>query len=210
MKLTSEPSLINLVEAIRENIFSTLNCHAIGKIESFDSINQTANISILYQRKVENFEETNSREDYPLLIDVPLIILGGGKGSIRFPIETGDNCILFFNDRDIDNWYSSGAKTPLSSNRKHSFSDALALIGPKSLANTFSDYDKNRTELVHDKTQVSLSDKIRIKNQTQNLYDIIDGLFTQLGALVPNTGIPAANKTAIAALQVQFQQLMEH
>ena len=210
MKLTSEPSLINLVEAIRENIFSTLNCHAIGKIESFDSVNQTANISILYQRKVENFEETNSREDYPLLIDVPLIVLGGGKGSIRFPIETGDNCILFFNDRDIDNWYSSGAKTPLASNRKHSFSDALALIGPKSLANTFSDYDKNRTELVHDKTQVSLSDKIRIKNQTQNLYDIIDGLFTQLGALVPNTGIPAANKTAIAALQVQFQQLMEH
>lgn len=210
MKLTSEPSLINLVEAIRENIFSTLNCHAIGKIESFDSINQTANISILYQRKVENFEETNLRDDYPLLIDVPLIVLGGGKGSIRFPIETGDNCILFFNDRDIDNWYSSGAKTPLASNRKHSFSDALALIGPKSLANTFSDYDQTRTEFVHDKTKISLSDKIRIKNQTQNLYDIIDGLFTQLGALVPNTGIPAANKTAIAALQVQFQQLMEH
>lgn len=210
MKLTSEPSLINLVEAIRENIFSTLNCHAIGKIESFDSANQTANISILYQRKVENFEETNLRDDYPLLIDVPLIVLGGGKGSIRFPIETGDNCILFFNDRDIDNWYSSGAKTPLASNRKHSFSDALALIGPKSLANTFSDYDKTRTEFVHDKTKISLSDKIRIKNQTQNLYDIIDGLFTQLGALVPNTGIPAANKTAIAALQVQFQQLMEH
>ena len=209
-KMTSEPTLMNVVEAIREDIFSNLNCHAIGVIESFDSTLQTANISIAYQKKIENIPETSLRPDYPMMVDVPLIIMGGGNGSLRFPISVGDSCIVFYNDRDIDNWFASGSKTPLGSNRKHSFSDALALIGPRSLADTLNDYSNDRTELVHSETKISLSDKIRIKNQTQNLYDIINGLFTQLGALVPETGIPTANKTAITALQAQFQQLMEH
>lgn len=209
-KLTSEPTLMNIVEAIREDIFSSLNCHAVGVIESINLDLQTANVSIAYQKKIENFPETYQRKDYPMLIDVPLVIMGGGVGSLRFPISVGDSCLVLFNDRDIDNWIASGSKTPLASDRKHSFSDAFALIGPRSIADTLDDYLSNRTELVHDKTQISLSDKIRIKNQTQNLYDIIDGLFTQLSALVPVTGIPAPNKAAIAVLQTQFQQLMEH
>ena len=207
--LTSVPSWGDIFEAFREEIFSNLNCHAIGKIESFDSSNQTANVSILYKRRVENDDTTSERVDYPALIGVPVIILGGGKGSLRFPISSGDECLVLFNDRDIDNWFVSGVKNPLSSDRKHSFSDAVAIVGLHSSANSLSDYDSERTELIHGETVVSLKDKIRIKNQTQSLFTIIDGLFEQLNALVPDTGIPTANKVAIAALRVQFQLLME-
>ena len=208
-KLTNTPTLADVFEAHRSEVFSNINCHAIGKIESFNAIEQTATISIQYQRRVENIPSTYKRLDYPNLVGVPLITLSGGPGSLRFPIKIGDECLVFFNDRDLDNWFTTSSKRPLSSDRKHSFSDAIALVGPKSVSNVLENYDTSRTELVHDQTFISLSDKIRIKNQTQNLFDIIDGLFTELAALVPTTGIPAANKVNIAALKVKFNLLME-
>lgn len=207
--LTSIPTLADIFEAHRNEIFSNLNCHAVGRIEDFNSDDQTATISVEYNRRVENIKSTQERIDYPNLVGVPLIIVGGGNGSLRFPVSVGDNCLLFFNDRDLDNWVTSGNKCPLASDRKHSFSDAIALVGLRSMADSFDDYLTDRTELVHSDTKISLSDKIRIKNQTQSLFSIVDGLFEQLAALVPNTGIPVANKTAIAALRIQFQQLME-
>jgi len=209
-KLTNIPTLADILEVHREEIFSNLNCHAVGKIEQFNHLEQTAIVSIDYQRRVENIEATYERSDYKNLIDIPVIVVGGGNGSLRFPIKAGDNCLVFFNDRDIDNWFTSGSKSPLASDRKHSFSDGVALVGLRSMADNLDDYDPDRTELVHDKTVISLEDKIRIKNLTSNMFDVIDGLFAQLDFLVPTTGIPAANKAAIAALRLQFQQLMEH
>ena len=208
--ITSEPTLINVVQALRTDIFSSLNCHAIGRIESFNELYQTAIVSIEYQRKVENKPDTYDLKDYPNLIDIPVVVLGGGNGSIRFPIASGDTCLVLFNDRDMDGWFTSGSKAPLSSDRKHSFSDGVALVGLRSMSNNLEDYDSSRTELVHDKTKISLENKVRIKNDIANLYDVIDGLFAQLATLVPTTGIPSASIAAIAELRLQFQSIMEH
>ena len=207
--LTNEPKLIDVLNLFREEIFTNLNCHGIGTIQSFNVTTQRAEISIAYSRQVDNQTATKGRAPYPLLLEVPVMILGGGKGSIRFPIQSGDSCLLFFNDRDIDNWIEGGDGNLLNSDRKHSFGDAFALIGPRNSANALTDYNSERTELAHDKTFVSLKDKVRIKNSVTDLYTVINGLFTELAALVPTTGIPAANKANIAALQIQFQQLME-
>ena len=208
--ITSQPTLINVVNALKEDIFSSLNCHAVGKIESFNELEQTAIVSIEYHRQVENKPDTYGLKDYPNLIDIPVMVFGGGLGSIRFPIKSGDNCLVLFNDRDIDGWFTSGSKAPLSSERKHSFSDGIAIVGLRSMADNFDDYSADRTELVHDKTKISIENKVRIKNDLANLFDVIDGLFTQLASLTPVTGMPVANISAIAALRVQFQLVMEH
>ena len=191
-KINSDPSLKTLLDLNRDNVFETLNCHAIGKIESFDKNTQTAKVSFAYS--CFSTEDEITDKDYPLLLDCPVIVLGGGKGNIRFPVSVGDNCLILFNDRDIDNWYLNGAtRSVLSSTRKHNLSDGIALVGLYSLKDSLDDYDDERTELIHDKVVISMKDKLRIKNTsvaTANLFTILDGVLGILGTLVTTNAVP--------------------
>ena len=213
--INSVPSLLDILNAQREEIFSSLNCHAIGKIEEFNHLEQTAKVSIEYQRSVENMPSTKSRVEYPVLLEIPVIVLGGGNGSIRFPIKSGDNCIVLFNDRDIDGWLTTGSKGPLASDRKHSFSDGIALVGIRSMADNFDDYDPDRTELVHSETKISLSDKIRIKNAVSDLYTVMDSLVTILNTLAAGVGVTPGNPiypglaVQVALLKIKIDNLLE-
>jgi hypothetical protein len=216
MEITSPPTLINVVNALREDIFSSLQCHAVGKIEEFNELEQIATVSIEYQRQVENNPDTFERADYPNLIDIPVIVLGGGNGSIRFPIKAGDNCLVLFNDRDLDGWFTTGSKGPLSSDRKHSFCDGVALVGIRSMADSFDDYDPDRTELVHNKLKVSLKDKLRIKNDASDLYAILDGVLGILSALQTTNAVPGspsfispAQASQVTLFKTQLSLLME-
>lgn len=213
--LTSVPTLLDILNAHRDEIFSNFNCHAVGKIEEFNHLEQTAKVSIEYQRIVENMPSTNQRLDYPTLIDIPVIVLGGGNGSIRFPIKSGDTCLVLFNDRDIDGWVTSGMKGPLASDRKHSFADGVALVGLRSMADNFDDYDPDRAELVFGKTKVSLGDKIRIKNAITDLYTVMDSMVTILNTLSAGVGVNIGNPiypgltAQVALLKTKLDNLLE-
>ena len=72
--------------------------------------------------------ENGETASYPLLVDCPCFILQGGGAFIEMPIQKGDECIILFNDRDIDNWFNGTTKEP-NSNRKHTLSDGIAIVG---------------------------------------------------------------------------------
>jgi len=216
-KIPSNPSLQIVLELLKKDIFSSLHCHAIGKIESFDATNQTAKISIDYSRLSVNDENmTSNKKEYPVLAECPVIVLGGGKGSLRFPIKTGDSCLVLFNDRDIDNWFTGGSKSVLNSDRMHSFSDAIAIVGVRSLANSLKEYSTEKVELVNDKTKISLGEKVKIVNQTQNLFTILDGVLGILAAFTSTNAVPGspvalspAQVAQVNAFKTQLGQLME-
>jgi hypothetical protein len=205
-KTQSNPTMASVLKDFKSNIFADLNCHAIGKIESFNILKQTASASIVHKRvselDVEEFGEIEPM-DYPKLVDCPVLIMGGGDGSIRFPVKNGDNCVILFNDRDIDGWYSGGGDNLLASNRKHSFSDGIIIVGLHSLKNPITNYSEDRTELVHDKTMISMKDRIRIKNDFANLFTILNLL---MDSITPTTGITPELKEAV---KLQLALLME-
>lgn len=157
----NQPSLASLVELLQKNIMSVLNCHQVGEIVSFNASNQTAEVSVKMTYKVND-----KVLEYPLLIDCPCVVLGGGKGRVTFPITAGDSCIVLFNDRDIDNWFSSGQTMPPRTERKHSFSDAIAIVGVRNMQNKITDYLTTGTELKYGDSTIKLeSGKITITNQ---------------------------------------------
>ena len=68
----------------------------------------------------------------PKLVDVPILFQNGGGCHLTFPVQKGDECLVFFAGRDIDSWWETGSISPPLSKRTLSLSDGFALVGPKS------------------------------------------------------------------------------
>jgi hypothetical protein len=160
------PDLKTYARYLKEDIFATLNCHTIGTIQAFDAVKQTASVAISFKRVVGDVES-----DYPLLLDCPVFVLFGGKGSLRFPIKKDDSCVVLFCDRNIDSWFSSGNAIKPNTNRKHDMSDGVALVGINSLKTSILNYSEDNTELLHgDKAKLSLQDaKTNLKYDTTEI-----------------------------------------
>lgn len=118
------PDLTDVLNEFRNEIFANMNCIQIGKIEKVND-NQTVEIQIQVKRVLAN----GTISDYPLLVDCPYFVLSGGSAYIDMPIKKGDYCLILFNDRNIDNWWSTENVKEPADRRKHNLSDGIALIG---------------------------------------------------------------------------------
>lgn len=150
--IPNNPEMKDLLDLFKKNLLLNLNCHHIGTVKLFDPVTQTASATVNYQKTFFNFNATTGTYDpvlvpYPVLLDCPVICLGGGDGVLTFPIEPGDECLVFFNDRDLDNWFQGGGSGgAVSTPRLHSFSDGLILVGVRSLANVVPGYNPTGAE----------------------------------------------------------------
>ena len=159
------PTLASLLELHRKSTMRQINCHQVGEIVSFDASKQTAEVQIKM-----TFLLNKEIKTYPLLIDCPCVVLAGGEGRVTFPIKKGDSCLVLFNDRDMDNWFSGGQTMPPRTNRYHDFSDAIALVGLRNMQNKISDYLADGTELKYSGSTIKLQDnKVTITNGTATI-----------------------------------------
>ncbi len=127
------PDLDDVLNEKKNEIFATFNCIQIGKIEKLNS-NQTVEIKIQVKRRISGDETA----EYPLLLDCPYFVLQGGGAYIDMPIKVGDSCLVLFNDRNMDSWWSTENVVEPADRRKHSLSDGIALIGINSEANSLT------------------------------------------------------------------------
>ena len=118
------PDLDDVLAELKNDIFANINCVQIGKIEKVND-NQTVEIQIQVKRRVND----DVTKDYPLLVDCPYFVLSGGGAYIDMPIKKGDYCLILFNDRNIDNWWSTENVKEPQDRRKHNLSDGIALVG---------------------------------------------------------------------------------
>lgn len=114
-----------VLDAQKDDIFSTFHCIQIGKIEKVTKSEQTVEVTLQIRRPARD----GTSVTIPLLVDVPYFVLQGGKSYIDMPISVGDYCIVLFNDRDIDVWWSTANIADPASSRKHDLSDGIAIVG---------------------------------------------------------------------------------
>lgn len=150
--MQNPPEEGDALSSLRKEIFMALNSHHVGVIRSFDAATQTASIDIVYKRAAFTQESigviTQELIPYPTLNDVPVMFLGGGPVSLEFPVDVGDECILLFIDRDIDNWYVNGdIGNGCDTLRMHSISDAIALVGLRNATKALPDFTQNRARM---------------------------------------------------------------
>lgn len=148
-----EPQLKDLLDLALRQSSLNLNCHAVGTVQEFNPATQVASVTINYKKTINEPNVVTSiyaqkLVDYPLLVDAPVIALGGGGFCLTMPIAKGDECLVLFNDRDMDNWYATGATgAAVDTGRAHSFSDAIILVGLRSTPNVVIDYDADGVAL---------------------------------------------------------------
>lgn len=158
-------TLASLLELQEKGTSRKINCHQVGEIVSFNPETQTAEVKVKM-----SFLLNGEIKEYPLLLDCPCIILAGGQGSVTFPIQAGDSCLVLFNDRDMDNWYAGGQTMPPRTDRLHDFSDAIALVGLRNKQNQISGYFAQGTEIKYAGSTIKLENgKVTVTNGTSTV-----------------------------------------
>jgi hypothetical protein len=217
----ADPSLKDLLDLLTKNIFLNLNCHAIGTVRLFNPLNQTATITINYKKtysKPSSVLPFPDYVDYPVLLDVPIIVLGDGKSShLTFPIKSGATCMVLFNDRDLDNWFASGQVGPVATPRAHSMSDGVAIVGLNSLLGSILLYDAFRTVLTDGDFKVAFgaplgvgTPKARFMNTTETVGVEIDSVSAKMvtPAVTIKAGVQAEISNATFTLGALLAELV--
>lgn len=107
--------------------------------------------------------------ELPLLVDVPVIFQGGGIFTMTLPIQAGDECLVIFSSRCIDNFWYLGEVQTQAELRMHDLSDGFALVGLRSKPRALENINTENAELRSDDGTVKIeltSDSINITAST--------------------------------------------
>lgn len=202
------PDLRSLFDSERRTSLVNCNKIQIGVIESYDAAKQSATVQLVNQRVVGNSPMVGSAippnptvYPYPLLVDVPVWMFSGGSAFIGMPISKGDPCIVFFNDRDLDPWWTNGTTgAPPNSARIHSLADGMALVGVRPATTPLADLPTD-------------GDHVTFGNKTVTVIEILEAMVATMSATIAACSSLDAVKTggsaapAIAEAQSQLDAL---
>lgn len=128
MSLVSE-----LVSGIKANLRVCLPC----KVDQFYAADQTVDLVPLSK----DFKNDGTYVNIPMLCGVPVQFPGGST----FPVIKGDEGVVVFADKSIDEWVANGAAMDPTDPRSHHLSDGLFLPGFRSTPNKLTQFDESRS-----------------------------------------------------------------
>ncbi len=205
-KQIQPPTLSDVLAGSKRDTFLDLNCINIGIIQSFDTAKQTASVQIALKTVTEiKPDGTKILKERPVLLECPVMVLFGGTAFISLPIQVGDECIVLFNDREIDNWFVNGGIQTPTTGRAHDVSDGLCIVGVRSLQNSIASYLANGIRLSYgggsarvDLQEAAINSLAALFTHTGDMLVhgdvevdgnvLVDGNFTILGVAKGNGG----------------------
>lgn len=134
-QLSAKPNLGQTLKMQGLKTASELNCMRIGIIQSFYPETLTADVLIANKKELGlNADGTQKVRDYAL-IEAKVCYCNPFE---TFPLKQGDECILLFADREIESWFINGDVNPEGYPRMHDLTDAVAIVGIRSLPRMIS------------------------------------------------------------------------
>lgn len=131
LQLGSEPDFTLVLKSVVNKIGLDLNCIRIGIIQSFNAEDLTAEVLIANKKTLGlNPDGTQNTRNYALVTAKICYCCP----YMTYPIEQGEECILLFNDREIESWFITGEVQPEAYSRMHDLTDCIAIVGLRSLA----------------------------------------------------------------------------
>ena len=120
-------------------------------VQSFDPVAQTVTVLPAVKEKINvNTGGVPVATDtgIGLMVDVPVLIPGGGGFYLTFPIQEGDECLVIFADFCYNSWWQNGGSDNSQEiKRRHDLCDGFALFMPRSQPEVIDDYNASDAEL---------------------------------------------------------------
>jgi len=139
-----------------------------GKIVSYDAAKMTATV----QPCLQGFRTMMDGSRQPVTIspiqDVPVHFPGGGGHIFTFPVKGGDECLIVFSERSIDNWHQHGGVQQPSDWRMHDINDAFVMVGTRSQPGVPPGVDPDTVQMRSDDKKTIV--QIDGKNKAITLY----------------------------------------
>ena len=145
-----QTQLLRLVANAVQRKLIDLHTALPGVIETYYPSKGCADISIAIKRKIS---ETESSEKVEVLPQVPVVIARTSEGGFHIPLKSGDQVLLIFCERSLDDFkLAGGIVEPSSRARFFDYADAVAIPGlwhqPESLA-YFTGNKKDTSLFIH-------------------------------------------------------------
>jgi len=130
-ELTGDPvtAFLAALEGNQAGIWTALPAQVL----SFNPVVRTAELQVTVQAQVLSPQGTMSWVSLPPLVDCPVVYPGGKDLYLTFPLVPGDEVLVLFASRCIDNWWQQGGVQTQAEFRMHSLSDGFCLPGPRSV-----------------------------------------------------------------------------
>jgi hypothetical protein len=155
-----------------------------------------------------------------VLVNCPVFIPYGSNGGLNLVIKSGLECLVLFNDRDLENWQITGGIGAPKTYRMHETTDALCLIGFRSNPNAITNYDNTTIGITYlddagaEQAKVKVDSKVEIANNDQSLKNLIANLISILQNLktINETNqypIDATTSSNLSTLLTNFNQLLK-
>lgn len=131
-QMSNKPDLFQVIKSSQSQVATTLNCVRIGIIQEFYAENLTVKVLIANKKLLGlNPDGSQILQDYPPIYAKVCYC----NPFETFPISEGMECVLLFSDREIESWFINGGSNPQAYPRMHDKTDAIAIIGIRSLPN---------------------------------------------------------------------------
>lgn len=187
------PPWYDVLQMLKRNIFAGLRVCLPGTVSAVNAADGTVDVLVGVMQNVAQQGLVDGLDFlYPPLLACPLVTLqGGGVGAVM-PVSVGDECLVVFSDRCIDNWLTTGAATPLPNFRMHDISDGFALVGLNSFSNVLlTPLSSDEGGICETQNAVgakvvvnSATSLISVKNGAQSLYTALSDLTSAVNDLI--------------------------
>lgn len=157
-----KPNLAMLLDYVQKNVKIDTVCHHVGTVQTFYPEDQTADVTVNYTKTFQQIDGVGNinvvAQPYPMLVKCPVIFLGGGQGAITFPVTEGDECLILFGDRDFSLWQIGQNGSVPNTGRLHSISDAIVLVGLRSMPRAITDFDTDGLAIRYGDNKVKVTE----------------------------------------------------
>jgi hypothetical protein len=86
-------------------------------------------------------------DQLPIVVNCPVVQLGGGAFVMTMPVAVGDTVLLVFADKSLDRWFAVGGQVDPGDYARHGLSDAVAIPGLHDLAHALDAVATDRITL---------------------------------------------------------------
>lgn len=129
MTASRSPELVEVLRMALDSRLQEVHTALPGRIETYDAVNQLANVKPLLKRTVQADTGEDIIEELPVITNVPVAFPRSAQFKLTFPIVPGDYVLLVFNERSIDQFIEKGDDTDPVDFRMHQLADAVAYPG---------------------------------------------------------------------------------